>query len=174
MKTATARRLSPTPHTLSGGSAPPARRRSVCSLRPEGASGRHRTLTAAPDALRKAAAPSRAGLLGAVACFLPWAWHAALCTPAGLPCGLGQALARQARHGAWPPMTSAPLTSAGIRLQGGQAPSGAATAYAAKSFTDTSNNTVRCTAGGKEAIQLAIQVVTSGARAPCSCMKASR
>jgi hypothetical protein len=36
-------------------------------------------------------------------------------------------------------------------------------AYAEKSFTDTSNNTVFCTAGGSEAIQVLIHVLTSAA-----------
>ena len=35
--------------------------------------------------------------------------------------------------------------------------------YAEKSFTDTSNNTVFCTAGGSEAMQVLIHVLTSAA-----------
>src|SRR6266446_1856076 len=45
--------------------------------------------------------------------------------------------------------------------------------YAAKLVSDTSNNTVCCTADGNAAIQLARQVSNAGAKTPCSLMKAS-
>src|SRR5262249_38314424 len=43
--------------------------------------------------------PSRAGLVGAVACIFTWYWLADLCAAEGIPCVLGHALFIKAMHG---------------------------------------------------------------------------
>jgi hypothetical protein len=70
-----------------------------CLLSQDGAVVLPRHLQAAPDPLRTASAPSRDGLVGAVACLFPWYGLAARCAHAGLPGVLGQALSMQALHG---------------------------------------------------------------------------
>jgi len=58
-----------------------------------------RNLQAAPEPLRKALAPYRAGLVVAVAWRFPWDWLANLCAPEGMALVLGPALSLTARHG---------------------------------------------------------------------------
>ena len=82
-----------------GGSALPARLRYVCSLAQRGEGLGPRQRQSAPETCLKAMAPSRQGLVVAVACRVPWSWLAALCAAAGRPCVLGHALAMQAIQG---------------------------------------------------------------------------
>jgi hypothetical protein len=72
---------------------------SVCLMQHDGEIMLHRNMQAAPDLLLQAIAPSRAGLVVAVACLFPWSWLAALCAEAGMPCVLGQARSMKALHG---------------------------------------------------------------------------
>jgi transposase len=71
----------------------------VCMLDHHGAILLHRTMPARPETFRKAIAPYRDDLGGAVECMFPWYWLADLCTRAGIPCVLGHALSMQAMHG---------------------------------------------------------------------------
>jgi hypothetical protein len=72
---------------------------SVCIVHQEGDSLLHRTMPAAPDPFLTAVAPSRDGLVGAVAGLFPWDWLADLCAPEGIACVLGPALSMTALHG---------------------------------------------------------------------------
>src|SRR5437899_8894515 len=56
-------------------------------------------MTATPEALLKAIAPSRGPIVLAAAWMVPWDGLAALCADHGLPGVLGHALSRQAMHG---------------------------------------------------------------------------
>jgi hypothetical protein len=71
----------------------------VCRMQHAGAIMLHRHMQAAPDLLLQAIAPSRAGLVVAVAGLFPWSWLAALCAEAGMPLVRGHARSLQARHG---------------------------------------------------------------------------
>jgi transposase len=59
----------------------------------------HRHLQAAPEALLKAVAPYRDGLVVAVECLFTWSWLADRCAPEGSPCVLGHALSMKAMQG---------------------------------------------------------------------------
>src|SRR5438128_11620807 len=56
-------------------------------------------MQAAPDLFLKSIAPSRAGLVVAVACLFPWYWLADLCAQEGISFVLGHALSMKAIHG---------------------------------------------------------------------------
>jgi len=56
-------------------------------------------MTATPEALRKALAPSRAQIVLAAACRFPWYWLADLWAAHGIPVVLGHALSMKAIHG---------------------------------------------------------------------------
>jgi len=71
----------------------------VCRLRQDGEGGRHRNLQAAPEPFLQAMAPSRDGLVVAVACLCTWSWRAELGAQEGLPLILGHTLSRKAMHG---------------------------------------------------------------------------
>ena len=77
----------------------PARSMYGCLLSQDGDILLPRTRKAAPDSCLKAVAPSRDGLVGAVACLCTWSWLAALWADAGMPFVLGHALSMQAMHG---------------------------------------------------------------------------
>src|SRR5262245_27342548 len=70
-----------------------------CMVHQDGAILVHRHMPAAPEPVLKAVAPSRDGLVVAVACSFTWYWLADRCTQAGLPFVLGHALSMQASHG---------------------------------------------------------------------------
>jgi hypothetical protein len=59
----------------------------------------HRTMNTSPDPWLKALAPSRDHLVRAVEGVFPWDGLADCCAPAGMPVGLGQALALTAIQG---------------------------------------------------------------------------
>ena len=92
-------RCSANSHPLYGGIALHARRMSVCLMPHDGARLLHRPMTAAPAPCLQAMAPSRDGLVGAVAGLCTWYGLADLCADAGLACVRSHALSRQARHG---------------------------------------------------------------------------
>jgi transposase len=71
----------------------------VCIVDHNGAILVHRNMKAAPESFLKAVAPSRDGLVVAVACLFTWYWLADLCAQEGLPCVLGHALSMKAIHG---------------------------------------------------------------------------
>jgi transposase len=71
----------------------------VCVLSQEGEICLHRTMKAAPDSFLKAVAPSREGLVVAVACLFTWYWLADLCAEQGIPFVLGHALYMKVIHG---------------------------------------------------------------------------
>jgi hypothetical protein len=87
------------PHQVYCGSDLHARSMSVGVLRHDGELVLHRHMNAAPDAFLTAVAPSRGGLVVAVAGLFTWAWLAALGADQGLPFVLGHALSMQALHG---------------------------------------------------------------------------
>ena len=94
----------------------------VCLVRHDGARLRHRPLPAAPAPLLQAVAPSRDGLVGAGAGLGPWDGRAALGAAAGLPGGLGPALARPALPGGkatTDPLAAHPMAAV---LRGGRLP----------------------------------------------------
>jgi transposase len=71
----------------------------VCILSQDGEVGLHRNMPARPDALLKAIAPHREGIVIAVECIFTWSWLADLCAQEGLPFVLGHALYMKALHG---------------------------------------------------------------------------
>jgi hypothetical protein len=71
----------------------------ICLVHHDGELVRHQKMTAAPAPFLQAVAPSRDGLVGAVAGLCTWSWRADLGPPAGLPLVWGQALSLQALHG---------------------------------------------------------------------------
>ena len=71
----------------------------VCIVRHDGDILLHRNMTAAPEPFLKAIAPSRDGLVVAVACLFTWYGLADLCAEQGIPFVLGHALSLQAIHG---------------------------------------------------------------------------
>jgi Transposase len=87
------------PHNFYCGIDLHARSMSVCILRYDGESLLHRNMKAAPEPFLKAVAPSREGLVVAVACMFTWYWRAALCAEQESPFVLGHALSIQAIHG---------------------------------------------------------------------------
>jgi len=86
------RRFDTTQHPLYCGIDWHARRMSGGLLNHAGASLLPRHLPAAPEPFRKAIAPYRDGLVGAVEGLLPWYGRAALWAPAGMAFVLGHAL----------------------------------------------------------------------------------
>jgi hypothetical protein len=82
-KEETSRRFYTTQHPFSCGIDLHARTMYVCLLDPAGETLVHRHMTATPEALRKAIAPSRAQIVLAAACLFPWYWLADLCAEHG-------------------------------------------------------------------------------------------
>jgi len=81
-----------------------------------------RTMSATPEALRKAIAPSRAPIVLAAACLLPWDWRADLCAAHGIPLVLGHALSRKALHGGTATNEKSDAHPSAVRLRGGRLP----------------------------------------------------
>jgi len=92
-------RCSTPPHPFYWGIDLHARTMSVCLLNQAGETLGHRNMTATPDALLKAIAPSRGQIVLAAAWMFPWSWLADRCADHGLPGVLGPALSRKAMHG---------------------------------------------------------------------------
>src|SRR5712691_7521241 len=93
-----------------------------CILDQAGAPLWHRTMTATPEALLTAIAPSREPLVLAAACLLPWSWRAALCAAHGRPVVRGQALSRQALHGGKATNDTIDAPTIAVLLRGGMLP----------------------------------------------------
>jgi hypothetical protein len=87
------------PHQFYCGIDRPARSLDVCLLSHDGETVLHRHRQAAPAPLLQAIAPSREGLVVAVACLCPWSWLADLWAPEGMAFVLGHALSMKASHG---------------------------------------------------------------------------
>ena len=86
-------------HPFSWGIALHARTMYVCLLDQAGATRLHRHMTATPEALLQAIAPSRAQSVLAAACMFTGYWLAALGAEHGLPFVRGHALSMQASQG---------------------------------------------------------------------------
>jgi hypothetical protein len=99
-----------------------ARTLSLCLLHQGGALLRHRHLQTSPDMLLTALAPSRADLVVAVACLLPWSGLAALWAQAQSPCVLGHALSLQALHGGQAKHDQSDAQTSAVRRRGGRLP----------------------------------------------------
>lgn len=82
----------------------------------------HRPMQAAPEPVLQAVAPSRDGLVVAVACLCTWDWLADLCTAAGLPVVLGHALSMTAMHGGQATHDTLDAHHMAVRLRGGLRP----------------------------------------------------
>jgi transposase len=92
-------RFDTTPHPFDCGIDLHARTMSLCRLSQDGEGMVHRTMPAAPEPFLQAVAPSRDGLVVAVACLFPWYGLADFCAREGMPFVLGHALYMQAIHG---------------------------------------------------------------------------
>jgi transposase len=99
-----------------------ARTMSVCILSQDGEVMLHRNMPASPDALLKAIAPYRDGMVIAVECIFPWYWLADLCAQEGLPCVLGHALSMQAIHGGKATNEKIDSQKIAVLLRGGMLP----------------------------------------------------
>jgi len=92
-------RLYTTQHQVYCGIDLHARTMSVCILNQSGEVLVPRHMPTSPDTFLHVIAPSRQGMVVAVACLGTWAWLAARCADAGLPLVLGHALSMQAIPG---------------------------------------------------------------------------
>lgn len=99
-----------------------ARSMDVCIWSHEGDILVPRNMHAAPDPLRKAIAPSRDGLVVAVAWLFTWSWLAALCAAQGMPFVLGHALSRKALHGGKAKNDTSDAHKIAMWLRGGMLP----------------------------------------------------
>lgn len=95
---------------------------SVCSLDQAGETLVHRTMTATPEALRKAIAPSRAQIVLAAAWMFPWYGLADCGAEHGIPCVLGHALSRKAIHGGKAKNATSDAHPMAVLLRGGRLP----------------------------------------------------
>ena len=94
----------------------------VCILSQDGEVVLHRNMPARPDALLKAIAPYRDGIVIAVACIFTWYWLADLCAHEGLPFVLGHALSMQAIHGGKAQNDTIDSQKIAVLLRGGMRP----------------------------------------------------
>ena len=117
-----ARRFSTTPPPLDCGLDLPARSLSVCILDQRGAVLVHRQMHTDPEAFLQTVAPSRAGLVVAVACRCPWDWLADWGAEAGRPWGLGPARSLQALPGGQAPNDPSDAQKMAALLPGGMLP----------------------------------------------------
>src|SRR6266446_8877958 len=79
-------------------------------------------MTAPPEALLKAIAPSHDQIVLAAACLLTWYWLADCCAEHGLPCVLGHALSMQAIHGGKAKNDTIDAQKIAVLLRGGMLP----------------------------------------------------
>jgi hypothetical protein len=94
----------------------------VCIVNPAGAILVHRHMNAAPEPFRNAVASDRDGLVVAVECRFTGSWLADLCTPEGLPFGLGHGLDMKALHGGKATHDTIDSPTMAARLCGGMRP----------------------------------------------------
>ena len=94
----------------------------VCLLDQAGATLLHRHMTATPEALLKAIAPSRDPIVLAAACLLPWYGLADLWAAHGMPCVLGHALSMQAIHGGKATNDTSDAHTIAVLRRGGRLP----------------------------------------------------
>jgi len=98
---------------------------SVCILAQAGDTLVHRNMTAPPEALRKAIAPSRAQSVVAAEGLLTWDWLADLWAEHGIPFVLGQALSLKAIHGGKAKNDTIDAQTIAVLLRGGMLPQAA-------------------------------------------------
>jgi transposase len=94
----------------------------VCILDQADATLLHRNMTATPEALLTAIAPSRDPIVLAAACMLTWSWLADLCAEHGIPCVLGPALSMKAIHGGKATNEKIDAQNLAVLLRGGMLP----------------------------------------------------
>jgi transposase len=111
-----------TPHPFYGGIDLHARTMDVCILNQAGEPLLHRNMTATPEALLKASAPSRGQIVLAAAWMFPWYWLADLCADHGLPFVLGHARSMKAMHGGKAKNEKIDAQKIAVRLRGGLLP----------------------------------------------------
>jgi Transposase len=115
-------RFSTQQHPFSCGIDLHARTMDLCILDQAGATLVHRNMTATPEALRKAIAPSREQIVLAAACLFPWSWLADLWAAHGIPCVLAHALSMQAIHGGKATNDTIDAHTIAVLLRGGRLP----------------------------------------------------
>ena len=89
-----------------------------------------------PETFRKALAPSRAALVVAVACLLPWSWLAALCAQEQIPFVLGHALSMKAIHGGQAKNDTSDAQNMAVFLRDGMLPPADASPAAMRATRD--------------------------------------
>jgi transposase len=94
----------------------------VCILDQAGETLLHRHMTATPEALLKAIAPSRDQIVLAAECMFTWYWRADLCAAHGIPFVLGHALSMQAIHGGKAKNDTIDAQTIAVLLRGGMLP----------------------------------------------------
>jgi hypothetical protein len=94
----------------------------VCILAQAGATLLPRHMTATPEALLKAIAPSRAQIVLAAECMFTWYWLADLCAEHGIPFVLGHALSMKAIHGGKAKNDKIDAQKIAVLLRGGMLP----------------------------------------------------
>ena len=94
----------------------------VCILSQDGERGLHRHRPAGPAPFLKAIAPSRADLVGCVACIFPWDWLADLWTREGMPFVLGPAWSMNAIPGGQATNDTMEAQTIAVLLRGGLLP----------------------------------------------------
>src|SRR5262245_43193227 len=109
-------------HPFYCGSALHARTMYVGILDQAGETLLHRNMTASPEALRKATAPSRAPIVLAAEGLLTWDWLADLWAAQGIPFVLGHALSMQAIHGGKAKNDKIDAQKSAVLLRGGMLP----------------------------------------------------
>src|SRR3989442_8751296 len=121
-KEETSRRFYTQQHPFYCGSDLHARTMSLCILDQAGATLLHRHLTATPEALLKAIAPSRDQIVLAAACRLTWYGLADLWAAHGIPFVLGPALSMKAIHGGKATNDPIDAQTIAVLLRGGLLP----------------------------------------------------
>jgi len=94
----------------------------VCILDQAGATLVHRNMTATPEALLKAIAPSREQIVVAAECMFTWYWLADLCAEHGIPFVLGHARSMKAIHGGKAKNDKIDAQKIAVLLRGGMLP----------------------------------------------------
>ena len=94
----------------------------VCILDQAGETLLHRNMTATPEALLKAIAPSRDQVVLGAEWMFPWYWLADLCADHGIPFVLGHALSMKAIHGGKAKNEKIDAHTIAVLLRGGMLP----------------------------------------------------
>ena len=121
-KEETSRRFYTTQHPFYCGIDLHARTMYVCILDQAGATLVHRNMTATPEALLKAIAPSREQIVVAAECMFTWYWLADLCAEHGIPFVLGHARSMKAIHGGKAKNDKIDAQKIAVLLRGGMLP----------------------------------------------------